>query len=104
MVKIILKNPITHNEVNKMTQQISKIVHTHLLLIDFGNHNFESIEVLKYCKKKLSDIDSILLKFEKIAFLTIPPYKSESKDSEKLKFFHSEERAKEWLIKKQDSN
>ena len=68
--------------------------------IDFGNHNFESIEVLKYCKKELSKIESELLQFNKIAFLTIPPYKSESKDSEKLKYFHKEERAKEWMLSK----
>ena len=98
MMKIDLENPITHREVNNMIQQILKISKPNLLLIDFGNHNFESIEVLKYCKEELSKIESILLRFNKIAFLTIPPYKSESQDSEKLKYFHIEEKAKEWIL------
>jgi hypothetical protein len=98
MVKINLQNPITCKEVNKMTQQILKISKPSLLIIDFGDHNFESIEVLKFCKKELSNIESVLLKFNKIAFLTIPPYKSESQDSEKLKYFHLEEKAKEWIL------
>ena len=100
MVRIDLKNPITCLEVDKMVEQILKVPQPNLLLIDFGNHNFESIEVLKYCKKELSKIESELLQFNKIAFLTIPPYKSESKDSEKLKYFHKEERAKEWMLSK----
>jgi hypothetical protein len=29
--------------------------------------------------------------------VTIPPYKSESRDAEKLKYFHSEKVAKEWF-------
>ena len=98
MVKIDLQNPITSKEVNKMIQQILKISNPNLLMIDFGNHQFESIEVLKFCKKELSNIESVLLKFNKIAFLTIPPYKSESQDSEKLKYFHFEEKAKEWIF------
>lgn len=98
MVKIDLHNPITCKEVNIMIQQILKIPKPSLLIIDFGNHKFESIEVLKFCKIELSNIQSVLLKFKKIAFLTIPPYKSESPDSEKLKYFHLEEKAKEWIL------
>jgi hypothetical protein len=98
MVKIDLKNPITCKEVNRMIQKILKISKQSLLIIDFGNHNFESIEVLKFCKKELINIETKLLKFNKIAFLTIPPYKSESQDSSKLKYFHLEEKAKEWIL------
>ncbi len=98
MLKVDLINPITDTEVNKMIQQILNISQPNLLLIDFGNHKFESLSVLKFCKEELKNIESVLLKFNKIAFLTIPPYKSESQDSEKLKYFHSETRAKEWLL------
>jgi len=98
MIKIDLQNPITCKEVNKMIQQILKISNPNLLMIDFGDHQFESIEVLKFCKKELSNIESVLSSFNKIAFLTIPPYKSESQDSEKLKYFHFEEKAKEWIL------
>lgn len=98
MLRIDLKNPTTHKEVTKMIQQILKISHPNILLINFGNHNFESLEVLKFCKKELSNIEPVLLKFNKIAFLTVPPYKSESQDTERLRYFHSEAKAKEWII------
>lgn len=98
MIKIDLENPINREEVDNMILQILEISQPDLLLIDFGNHHFESVEVLKYCKVQLSTIEFVLLKFNKIAFLTIPPYKSESKDPEKLKYFHSEKRAKEWIL------
>ncbi|VAW45665.1 hypothetical protein MNBD_GAMMA02-811, partial [hydrothermal vent metagenome] len=44
MLRIDLKNPTTHKEVTKMIQQILKISHPNILLINFGNHNFESLE------------------------------------------------------------
>ena len=79
MLKIHLENPITLREINKMIQEILKISHPNIFIIDFGNHN----------------IESKLLKFNKTAFLTIPPYRIESQYYEKLTHFHSEERAKE---------
>lgn len=97
MLIIDLINPITHKEVNEMIQKILKTSNPNLLLIDFGNHDFESLEVLKFCKEELKNIESVLLNFKKIAMLTIPPYKSESQDSEKLKYFHSDIKAKKWL-------
>lgn len=96
MQKIALKNPISKEEVDKMIQKISKSSSFNFLIIDFGNHDFESVKVLKYCKAELMKIEPTLLKFDKIAMLTIPPYKNE--DSEKLKYFHEEREAKEWLL------
>ncbi len=97
-MKIVLENPITCKEVNKMILEILNISPPNTLLIDFGNHNFESLEVLKFCKTELSHKEPLLLKFNRIAFLTIPPYKNESIDSEKLKQFYSEQEAHEWLL------
>jgi len=73
MLKIDLENPITIVEINKMIQEILNVSQPNLLFIDFGDHNFESLKVLKFCKKELSNIESVLLKYDKIAFLTIPP-------------------------------
>ena len=97
MLKIDLINPITHKQVNQMIEKILEIPNSNFLLIDFGNHDFESLEVLKFCKRELKNIESELLNFNKIAMVTIPPYRSESQDSERLKYFHSEMEAKEWL-------
>lgn len=98
MLIIELINPITHKEVNDMIQKILKTSCQNLLLIDFGNHDFESLEVLKFCKEELKNIESVLLSFNKIAMLTIPPYKNESQYSEKLNYFHSDIKAKKWLL------
>ena len=98
MVKIDLENPITRSGVNEMVLRILEVSQPSTLMIDFGNHNFESIDVMKYCKLELSKIESVMLRFEKIGFLSIPPFKGESRDSEKLRYFHSEVKAKEWML------
>ncbi len=97
LLKIDLTNPITHEEVKRMIQKILDVSNPGLLLIDFGNHDFESLEVLKFCKEEFNRIQSVLLMFSKIAIVTIPPFKSESGDFEKLQYFYSAIDAKEWL-------
>lgn len=96
-MKIQLGNPITHDVVKKMIHEILDISCPDLLLIDFGNHDFESLAVLKFCKEELKKIEPTLLQFNKIAMLTVPPYQGESPDPEKLRYFYSEMGAIEWL-------
>jgi len=98
MLKIKLTNPITEVEVNSMIENIIKTQYSNLLLIDFGNHNFESLETLKLCKERLMFIEKELLVFSKIAMVTVPPYKNASKNSDVLKFFYTEKEAEEWLF------
>jgi len=100
MLKIDLINPISRKEVIKMIEKILKIHYPNSLLIDFGNHDFETLEILKFCKSELKNIEPELLNFNKIAMVTVPPYKNESQDSERLKYFHSERKAIEWLSSK----
>ena len=96
IVKIELENPITDNEVKKMISKIKEITSPKLLLIDFGNHDFESLNALKYCKTELHTVETHLLGFKKIAFVTAPPYTNV--DSKNLRFFNSLLDAKEWLL------
>ena len=98
MVRIKLENPITQKEIDKMIQQVLKVSKPNILMIDYGDHNFESMEIMRYCRLELNRIESTLTRFSKIAFLSVPPYKSESKYHNKLGYFHSEIEANEWLL------
>lgn len=93
--KIYLKNPITHEAVNELILGILKVENPRLLLLNFGDHNFESLEVLKYCKEKLQQNETTLKRFEKIAMVSVPPYRNPDKDQ--MRYFHSEQEAGEWL-------
>jgi len=97
LLQLKLTNPITQVVVDDLIATLKeKHSYTHLLL-DFGNHDFQSFVVLKYCKIQLESIQSDLLIFTKIAFVTIPPYKTESPNLSKLQSFFSRENALEWL-------
>lgn len=96
-MKIQLENPITHDVVKKMVHEILNISCPDVLLIDFGNHGFESLAVLKFCKAELKKIEPTLLQFNKVAMLTVPPYRGESVAIDKLQYFHLEKEAEDWL-------
>ncbi len=96
-MKIQLDNPITHEVVKKMIHEILAISCPDLLLLDFGNHDFESLAVLKFCKEELKNIEPTLRQFNKIAMLSVPPYQGERLATDKLKYFHSEIEANHWL-------
>lgn len=98
IIEIQLKNPITKTEVNLMIQNILNASSTSTLLINFGDHHFESIDVIKYCKVELKNIESILTHFPKIAMLSIPPYKNESPSPNKLSYFNDKRKATQWLL------
>ena len=95
--KITLKNPITRQEVKMLITQILNNKNHKYLLINFGDHDFESIEVIKYCREQLEAIKQVLLEFEGIAMVHPPEYKNESEDKLKLRFFTSERDAVNWL-------
>lgn len=99
VLKITLENPITFKVVDNLVVQILNNTQATHLQIDYGAHDFESIDTLKYCKAELMKIEDHLQQFVKIATISIPPYVSESKDPEKLRHFHTEEEAILWLQK-----
>lgn len=80
-----------------MIHEILAISCPDLLLLDFGNHDFESLAVLKFCKEELKNIEPTLRQFNKIAMLSVPPYQGEPLLTDRLKYFHSEKKAMNWL-------
>jgi len=97
MLKIRLKNPITEEEISTMIRRIVGDLKPNVLLIDFGAHDFESLAVLRFCKDELKKIEPNLLQFRKIAMLSVPPYQGEPLLTDRLKYFHSEKKAMNWL-------
>lgn len=95
--KITLKNPITHEVVNMLITQILNNKKHEYLLINFGDHNFESITVIKYCREQLKAIETDLLAFDRIAMVHPPEYENESENKLKLRYFTSEQDAENWF-------
>jgi hypothetical protein len=97
ILKIELKNPIASKEVDKLIEKLLKVNNFEYLLIDYGKHEFESIEVIKYCREQLKKIESRLLKYKKISMVSVPPYTNKSENPNKMRFFHSLRDAEQWF-------
>ena len=97
IVSYQLKNPITEEEVDLL---ISRLINSNEgvdVIIDYGNHTFDSLDTLKYCKTQLLSISKKMMSFRKIAVLTRPPYTNISDLPDKLQYFHSRAVAISWL-------
>ncbi|KAA3622980.1 MAG: hypothetical protein DWQ02_25250 [Bacteroidetes bacterium] len=99
ILKLALKTPISNEVVNMLITQILNKKDHNFLLINFGDHDFESIAVIKYCREQLETIKQDLLAFEKIAMVHPPDYENESEDNLKLRYFTSEQDAVNWLLR-----
>ncbi|MBX2871581.1 MAG: hypothetical protein KTR30_05760 [Saprospiraceae bacterium] len=94
-LRISLQNPITHKEINKLTQRISAATGQSRLLIDFGEHEFASIAVLRYCKNELHRMADKLEQFDKISFIVPKPF--QGVNQEQLRYFQEEVEAQKWF-------
>jgi len=97
ITELELKNPITSFEVDKLIDKIRAVSAHAYLLINIGEHNFQSIDIIKYLKAELHKIEPILSQFIRIAIVTVPPFINESSDIEKLQYFYSISKARDWL-------
>ena len=66
--EIHIKNPITIKSVNQLIDDI-KTCDTSLLIINIGEHNFESVDVMKELKNRLTAEIKSQGHIRKIAFL-----------------------------------
>lgn len=94
-LSITLKNPITHAEVDRLVQIITHTKDRLFLLVNFGQHEFTSLAVLRYCKEELSRVADIVEQFHKIAFVSAPAY--HGIDQDQLRYFHEERWAYDWF-------
>ena len=70
------------------------------LLINFGNHNFASLEVMKHFKERFKQLETEFRKFQKIAFIHPPEYKNESREPSFYNYFTSKDEAIKWFLEK----
>lgn len=98
ILKIDLKNPISCREIDRLTTILVNAKGHDFLIVDYGEHDFESLDVIKYCRDQLQSIESYLLKFKKIAMIHPPQFINESNDPEILNYFTTEYEAEEWFL------
>ena len=95
--EIHIKNPITTKSVVQLIDDV-KTCNTSLLIINVGVHNFESIDVMKELKNRLTTEIRSQSHIRKIAFLIPHKFINESDDETRYKYFNDKKEAVEWLI------
>ena len=78
ILEIQIENPIDFEGFQTLKSKVENSIHHNFLLIDFGNHDFKSIAVIKHFKEGLKSIESSLLKYKRIAFIHPPQFRNES--------------------------
>ncbi|MEJ2616030.1 MAG: hypothetical protein P8Z35_13815 [Ignavibacteriaceae bacterium] len=94
--EVSIANPITSKSITKIFDEI-KLCNTKYLIINIGEHEFESIEVLKELKNMFIQKKDLLNRFNKIAFLHPASFENISMNTKKYNFFSNREKAKSWL-------
>ena len=95
--EIHIKNPIKSKSVDQLIDDI-KTCNTSLLIINIGEHNFESVDVIKELKNRLTTEIRFQTHIRKIAFLIPPGLMNKSDDENRYKYFNDKEGAVEWLL------
>jgi len=95
--EIHFKNPINFISVDQLMDEIKSCISS-LLIINIGEHNFESIEIIKELKNKLSLEKDTLSRFRRIALLHPPDFKNKSDDEERYNFSSNKKAAIDWLM------
>ena len=90
--EFLLLNPVTENSIDQLFMKI-KNCYSPFLIINVGEHNFESITVLKMFKERFAIESEMLTRFEKIAFLHPPGYHNISENEEKYNYFTERQKA-----------
>ena len=99
ILEINIENPIKFKEFIKIKDSIKKSNGYDFLIIDFGKHNFKSIEVIQYFKEEFEKLETELRKFKKIAIIHPPEYRNESSEINLYDFFTSKNDAIKWFSK-----
>lgn len=101
LLEIQLKSPIGSEEVIYLRSELIAVDRHEYLIIDTGNYDFVSFEVLKQFKNLLLDLEPCLMKFKKIAIVHSPWELSEEESKHRYMFI-SKEKAVEWLLSGND--
>ena len=91
-----INNPINFKSIDELFEDIKSCNSLHLI-INIGEHNFESIEVIKELRNRLNLEKNTLNRFRKIAFLNPPGFENKSDDEDRYNFFSDKNKAVKWL-------
>lgn len=94
--EIILQNPITSEGIDADLDSIQRDT-SDCLLLDTGDHQFQSIADIKYLRDALNARTDWLSRYTKIALLHPEGYSNVSTDPTKYQFFSNRGDAIAWL-------
>jgi len=94
--EIQIKNPISTISIDQFIDDINTS-DVSLLILNIGEHKFESVEVMKELKNRLTNELESQNRFRKIAFITPPGFMNKSDDKNRYRYFYDKEEAVEWL-------
>ena len=92
-------NPIGFKQIDAFANEVIQSEKHEFLIIDTGNHDFESIQVIKYFREKFMELEEFLSRFNKIALVRLSIYKNESTNPGVYNYFDSVDKAKKWFRK-----
>jgi len=94
--EILIANPISNESIDQLFDEI-ELCDSQFLIINIGEHEFESLEVLKNLKNRFNKEKETLIRFKKIAFVHPKKYDNKSQDLNKYNYFCDREKAINWL-------
>lgn len=92
-----LENPIDLESVDRLMTQIKSASGYEYIVIDVLDHHFDSIQVIKYFREELEKVQSLLMTFNKVAFVSPPDFQNVSENPKKFNYFKSKTEALMWL-------
>ena len=95
--EVYITNPISHKSIEKLFNDI-ELCEASLLIVNTGDHDFESIDVLRELKLRFIKEEAKLNRFRRIAFIHPPEVSNKSENEERYNYFCSREEAIVWLL------
>jgi|GEM_PF-3313761 len=94
--EIYIQNPITHARIDEAMTAIEHDA-SDLLILDFGEHQFQSIIALKYLRECLVSRADLLERYKKIAMLQPAEYLADTDRPGFYRKFSDQAQAIAWL-------
>ena len=98
ILELKLKNPISFGEIDQFSQKLLQAVPCDFLIIDTGEHDFQSVEAIKYFRQQFEVLESRLSTFKKIALVRPPEYTNKSTNPKVYDYFDSKTEAIDWFL------
>ena len=98
IVEINIENPIDFASINRFREDLLNVKKGTFLIIDTRNHDFVSVEAVKYFRDQFDELEMYLNGFRKIALIRPAQYLNESSNPEVYNYFDNKTAAKKWFL------